>query len=277
VGERDLIVAFATIAGYLASSMNLAQALVLAASAMTAGAINSVAGGGSLISFPAALAAGMNPLVANATNAVALTPGSMASAYGYRREIDSDRAVIRLLLPTAALGGAIGSVLLLLTPQSLFDNLVPFLVLFATLLLLMQNLRRPAPASAEAGGWNLPRNPAVTVVIQLLVGVYGGYFGAGIGIMMLALFARLGGRDIHRMNGVKTVLAAAINAIAAVAFVVAKAIDYQAAGIMAVGAIIGGLAGAAGARRVKPAVVRWGVVAIGLVLFAQLAYRRWFS
>ena len=257
--------------------MNLLQALVLAASAATAGAINSVAGGGSLISFPAALAVGMSPLVANATNAVALTPGSMASAYGYRREIEGDRAVIRLLLPAAALGGAIGSVLLLITPQNVFEAIVPLLVLFATLLLLMQNLRRPAVAKDPAGGWDLPRNPAVTMVIQLLVGVYGGYFGAGIGIMMLALFSRLGGRDIHRMNGVKTVLAAAINAIAAIAFVVAKAIDYQAAGIMAVGAIAGGLAGAAGARRVKPVVVRWGVVGIGLVLFAQLAYKRWLS
>jgi hypothetical protein len=257
--------------------MNLLQALVLAASAATAGAINSVAGGGSLISFPAALAVGMSPLVANATNAVALTPGSMASAYGYRREIESDLPVIRLLLPAAALGGAVGSVLLLITPQQVFDALVPLLVLFATLLLLMQNLRRPAAPKADAGGWDLPRNPAVTVIIQFLVGVYGGYFGAGIGIMMLALFTRLGGRDIHRMNGVKTVLAAAINAIAAIAFVVAKAIDYQAAAIMAVGAIAGGLAGAAGARRVKPAVVRWGVVGIGLVLFAQLAYKRWLS
>ena len=257
--------------------MNLLQAIVLAASAATAGAINSVAGGGSLISFPAALAVGMSPLVANATNAVALTPGSMASAFGYRREIESDLPVIRLLLPAAAVGGAVGSVLLLITPQQVFDALVPLLVLFATLLLLMQNLRRPAAPKVDVGGWDLPRNPAVTMIIQFLVGVYGGYFGAGIGIMMLALFTRLGGRDIHRMNGVKTVLAAAINAIAAIAFVVAKAIDYQAAAIMAVGAIAGGLTGAAGARRVKPVVVRWGVVTIGLVLFAQLAYKRWLS
>ncbi len=256
--------------------MNLAQIALLAASSTAAGAINSVAGGGTLLSFPAAIAVGMSPLMANATNAVALTPGSLASAYGYRREIDRDRAVIRLLLPAAALGGALGSVLLLVTPQRLFDAIVPLLVLFATLLLLIQNLRRPtAKTSVEA--WELPRNPVVSVILQLLVGVYGGYFGAGLGIMMLALFVRLGGRDIHRMNGVKTVLAAAINAIAAIAFMVAKAVDYQAAAIMAAFAIIGGLAGAAGARRVKPAVVRWGVVAIGLVLFAQLAYRRWFS
>jgi hypothetical protein len=255
--------------------MNLSEAALLAAASVVAGAINSVAGGGSLVSFPAALAVGMSPLMANATNAVALMPGSVASAYGYRREIEGDRAVIRLLLPAAALGGAIGSVLLLKTPQTLFNNLVPFLVLFATLLLLVQNLRRPAAPAALDAPWELPKNPAVAVILQLLVGVYGGYFGAGIGIMMLALFAHLGARNIHRMNGVKTVLAAATNAVAAVAFVVARAIDYRAAAIMAAGAIAGGLLGAAGARRIKPAVVRWGVVTIGLVLFAQLAYKRW--
>jgi hypothetical protein len=257
--------------------MNLSEAALLAAASVVAGAINSVAGGGSLVSFPAALAVGMSPLMANATNAVALMPGSVASAYGYRREIEGDRAVIRLLLPAAALGGAIGSVLLLKTPQTLFNNLVPFLVLFATLLLLVQNLRRPAAPAALDAPWELPKNPAVAVILQLLVGVYGGYFGAGIGIMMLALFAHLGARNIHRMNGVKTVLAAATNAVAAVAFVVARAIDYRAAAIMAAGAIAGGLLGAAGARRIKPAVVRWGVVTIGLVLFAQLAYKRWGS
>ena len=255
--------------------MNLTQAALLAAASVVAGAINSVAGGGSLVSFPAALAVGMSPLMANATNAVALMPGSVASAYGYRREIQGDRAVIRLLLPAAALGGAIGSVLLLITPQSLFDNLVPFLVLFATLLLLVQNFRRPAASGPVDATWDLPKNPALAVILQLLVGVYGGYFGAGIGIMMLALFAHLGARNIHRMNGVKTVLAASTNAVAAVAFVVARAIDYRAAAIMAVGAIFGGLVGAAGARRVKPSIIRWGVVAIGLVLFAQLACKRW--
>ena len=255
--------------------MNPTQAALLAAASVVAGAINSVAGGGSLVSFPAALAVGMSPLMANATNAVALMPGSVASAYGYRREIAGDRAVIRLLLPAAALGGALGSMLLLVTPQSLFDNLVPFLVLFATLLLLAQNFRRPAPGAPADEAWNLPKNPAIAVILQLLVGVYGGYFGAGIGIMMLALFAHLGARNIHRMNGVKTVLAATTNAVAAVAFMVARAIDYRAAAIMATGAILGGLLGAAGARRIKPAVVRWGVVTIGLVLFAQLAYKRW--
>ena len=166
------------------------------------------------------------------------------------------------------------SILLLYTPQAVFDTIVPLLVLFATALLVRQNLR-PRVADAGDGRWVLPRSTAFAVVLQFLVGVYGGYFGAGMGIMMLAILDRLGGTDIHGMNGVKSVLAAAINAIATVAFVVAHAVDYRAASIMAVGAVVGGLAGAAWARRLKPVYVRWGVVAIGLALSAVLAWRRW--
>jgi uncharacterized protein len=250
----------------------------LAGAAVAAGAVNAVAGGGSLLSFPAALAFGLPPLVANATNAVALSPGSIASAFGYRRELSRDRAALRVLLPPAFAGGLVGSVLLLVTPPIVFDTIVPLLVLFATALLLYQNLRgRPGPprASSEAAGWVLPRSTGVAVVLQFLVGVYGGYFGAGMGIMMLAILDRLGGADIHGMNGVKSVLAAGINAVATVAFVIAHTVDYRAAAVMAPGAILGGVAGAAAARRVKPVYVRWGVVAIGVGLSVALARRRW--
>jgi uncharacterized protein len=258
--------------------MNLSQAALLAAASFAAGAINSVAGGGTLVSFPAAIAVGLSPLSANATNAVALTPGQIAAAFAYRRELGRDRAVVRLFLPAAAIGGVIGSLLLLFTPQKIFAAIVPLLVLFATALLVAQNLRKPSPvaigAEAEAG-WALPKNPAIAVLAQLLVGVYGGYFGAGMGIMMLAIYARLGAADIHRMNGVKAVIGAVINAIASAAFVVAGIIDYRAAAVMAVGAIVGGFAGAAASRRVKPSIVRWGVVAVGIVLSIELAYKQW--
>ena len=248
----------------------------LAVCSAAAGVVNAIAGGGSLISFPAAVAFGLSPLVANATNAVALTPGSIASAFAYRRELSRDRAALRVLLPPAFLGGLVGSILLLVTPQAVFDTIVPFLVLFATGLLLRQNLRRrPAAEAGPGGGWVLPSNTGVAVALQFFVGVYGGYFGAGMGIMMLAILERLGGVDIHGMNGIKSVLAAAINAIAAVAFVIAHAVDYRVALIMAVGAVLGGALGASGARRVKPVYVRWGVVAIGFGLSAVLAWRRW--
>ncbi len=233
---------------------------LLAVSSAAAGVVNAVAGGGSLITFPAALAFGLSPLVANATNAVALTPGSIASAFAYRRELSRDRAALRVLLPPAFLGGLVGSILLLVTPQVVFDTIVPLLVLFATGLLLRQNLRvRPAAGASPDGRWVLPRNTGVAVALQFFVGVYGGYFGAGMGIMMLAILDRLGGVDIHGMNGIKSVLAAAINAIAAVAFVVAHAVDYRAALIMAGGAILGGSLGASAARRVKPVYVRCAV------------------
>lgn len=259
-----------------APGMTPTAVALLALSSAAAGVVNSVAGGGSLISFPAAVAFGLPPLAANATNAVALTPGSIASAFAYRRELSRDRAALRVLLPPAFAGGLLGSLLLLLTPQSVFDTIVPLLVLFATGLLLWQNLRRRPDADAAAGGrWVLPTSTGVAVVLQFLVGVYGGYFGAGMGIMMLAILDRLGGVDIHGMNGIKSVLGAAINAIAAVAFVIARAVDYRAALIMAVGAVLGGLVGAAVARKVKPVYVRWGVVAIGLWLTAMLAWRRW--
>jgi uncharacterized membrane protein YfcA len=256
--------------------MTSSAVAMLALCSICAGVVNAVAGGGSLISFPAALAFGLPPLAANATNAVALTPGSVASAFAYRRELQRDAAALRVLLPPAFAGGLVGSILLLVTPQAVFDTIVPFLVLFATGLLLAQNLRTgEAGARGEGGRWILPSSTAFAVVLQFAVGVYGGYFGAGMGIMMLAILGRLGGTDIHGMNGVKSVLAAAINAVAAVAFVMARAVDYRAGAIMAAGAILGGALGAAGARRVRPVYVRWSVVAIGLALSLALAWRRW--
>jgi uncharacterized membrane protein YfcA len=235
-----------------------------------------VAGGGSLLSFPAAMAFGLSPVAANATNSVALAPGSIASAFAYRRELSRDRPVLGVLILPAVVGGLLGSLLFLYTPQAVFDTVVPFLVLFATCLLLYQNLRpRPPGASSPDGAWVLPQGTRLAAVLQFLVGLYGGYFGAGMGIMMLAILDRLGGADIHRMNGVKSVLAAAINAMAAAAFVAAGTVDFHAALIMATGAILGGTIGASVARKVKPVYVRWGVVAIGLGLSAALGWKRW--
>lgn len=251
----------------------LAHGAALALAAALAGAVNSVAGGGSLLSFPAAVAFGLPPLVANATNAVALMPGAVASALGYRREIARDRKPLFVLLPPAFAGGLLGSILLLVTPDKVFNTIVPLLVLFATALLFRQNLAKKREMD-PSGDWVFPQSTRSAVALQFFVGVYGGYFGAGMGIMMLAILSKLGGHDIHRMNGVKSVLGAAINAIAAVMFIVAKAVDYRAAIIMAFGAILGGFAGSAIARKVKPALVRWVVVAIGFALTAVLVYKR---
>lgn len=255
--------------------MTVTEAAGLAVAAAAAGIINSVAGGGTIVSFPVAVALGLPPITANATNAVALTPGSIASAFAYRRELHQDRDVLRLFLPPAAVGAVLGALLLLLTPQKVFDAIIPVLVFFTSLLLLVQNLRRPAHPPAATAEWRVPQRPIFAVLLQLAIGVYGGYFGGGMGIMMLALLGRMGGTDIHRMNGVKSVLGAAINGVAAIAFLVAGTVDGVAAVIMSAGAILGGFAGAAVARKVRPLVVRWLVVVIGFALTVALAYRRW--
>ncbi len=255
-------------------ALTISEAAILAAVAALAGAINSVAGGGTIVSFPVAVALGLPPITANATNAVALTPGSIASAFAYRRELGKDRAILGLFLPPAVLGGVAGAVLLLLTPQKIFDAIVPLLVLFATLLLLVQNLRKAPPPSEDAA-WRVPQSRFTATLLQLSIGLYGGYFGGGMGIMMLALYSRMGGSDIHRMNGIKSLVGAAINGVASIAFVVAGAVDWRAGVVMAAGAVLGGFVGAAGARRVKPAIVRWLVVAIGFALAVVLGYRRW--
>ncbi|AUX21306.1 membrane protein [Sorangium cellulosum] len=257
--------------------MDLTGAALLAGAAAVAGVINAVAGGGTLVSFPAAIAAGLPPLAANATNAVALTPASLASAWAYRRELARDHRVLRVLLLPSLLGGLAGSALLLVTPQRVFDAAVPALVLVATLLLFWQNLRPPRPSAGASASddFALPSRPGVVFLLQLLVSIYGGYFGAGIGIMMLALLSSFaGGADIHRLNAIKTVLAGLINGVAAVAFLFAGAVDPVATPIMMGAAMLGSFAGAVVARRIEPRKVRWFVVALGLVLTAKLAWDR---
>ncbi|WP_437691583.1 sulfite exporter TauE/SafE family protein [Sorangium sp. So ce176] len=269
----------------MSRAVDLTSAALLAGGAAVAGVINAVAGGGTLVSFPAAIAAGLAPLAANATNAVALTPASLASAWAYRRELSRDYRVLRVLLLPSLLGGMVGSALLLVTPQRVFDAAVPGLVLLATLLLFWQNLRPAKPsARADAGvvadagvmeEFALPSRPWLVFLLQFLVSVYGGYFGAGIGIMMLALLSSFAGNvDIHRMNAIKTVLASLINGVAAIAFVFAGAVDGVATAIMMAAAVVGSFAGAVVARRIAPKKVRWFVVVLGLVLTAKLAWDR---
>jgi len=241
---------------------------VLLLASLGAGAINSVAGGGSLLSFPAAMAAGMPALVANATNSAALTPASLASAWAYRRELAQEMGSVKLLLLPSMLGGLLGAALLLATPQRLFDALVPALLLLATGLLLLQNLRKP---SDSAG----PPHPWALVAAQFAVSVYGGYFGAGMGIVMLALFERLGGPDLHRKNALKTVLGVAINGVASLWLLRAGVIWPGPVLVMVGAAALGGWLGATAARRADPRKVRWVVVAIGATLTVIQAYKSW--
>jgi uncharacterized protein len=244
---------------------------ILLVAAMLAGAINSVAGGGTLLSFPVLVWLGRDPILANATNAVAMWPGSLAGAYGFRRELRTTTRWLLLLIFPSLLGGALGAWLLLRTPTSTFERLVPFLILGATLLLAAQE-----PISRRLGGVaHAHENPtrgwvAFVFVFQFLVSLYGGYFGAGMGILMLAALGLIGLTDIHQMNGLKNVLAVAINGIAAVYFALSGAVIWRDALILTIGTVAGGFLGAGIARRLGRKFVRGFVVFIGIVMTVAL-------
>jgi uncharacterized membrane protein YfcA len=249
----------------------LREVLLLTVAAV-AGVINSVAGGGTLISFPTLIWLGVPSIPANATNAVALWPGSLGSVWGYRREMRGlDTRVWALVVPSV-IGGLTGAVLLYQTPSDVFDRLVPVLILFATILFMVQErLQRRfnlAPYHEARSHWL-----SWVMFFQLLVGIYGGYFGAGIGILMLAALSVMGHTDIHQMNGIKNVLAVAVNAVASAYFVVSGLVVWSDALVMAVGAVLGGIGGAGIARRIGRTAVRRMVVVIGFAMAVSLMLR----
>jgi uncharacterized membrane protein YfcA len=247
--------------------------IVVFAAAFIAGAINSVAGGGTLLSFPALIWIGLPSVTANATSTVAIWPGSFGGMVGYREDMRALPARSYLLIIPSALGGIIGAVLLALTPTEVFDRLVPLLILFATVLFMLQEpvqrmIRTTGKADEGSRGWL-----AGALVFQFFVALYGGYFGAGMGILMLAAFGILGYTDIHQMNGLKTLLAVFINGVAAVYFIWKGMVVWPEAIIMMVASIIGGIWGAALARRIGQKGVRRIVVFIGMGMAAYLLVR----
>ncbi|HTC94505.1 MAG TPA: sulfite exporter TauE/SafE family protein [Terriglobales bacterium] len=246
--------------------MHLSHAALLFVAAVVAGGLNSVAGGGGFIAFPTLIFTGMLPINANATNTVALWPGTVASVGAYRRELEG-REKWKMLMPlfiVTILGSLVGARLLLKTSQSTFMRVVPWLLLGATLTFAVGGpvsnwIRRRAERHAHA---SLAALFAVTL-LQLAVAVYIGYFGAGAGILMLALLAVMGMENIHTMNAFKTLLASLANAIAIVTFVLAGAVVWPQAILMTVGAALGGYGGAWYAQKLDQKVVRYLVIAIG--------------
>jgi uncharacterized membrane protein YfcA len=236
------------------------EALAIFAAGFVAGIVNSIAGGGTLVSFPVLVALGREPLIANATNAVALFPGSLASAYGFRGYLSRERKIARLLIPVFA-GSVVGAVLLLRTSAKTFAVVIPYLIVTATLLFALPERWTKAPAGPES-----PRRRWIARVMLVAIGVYGGYFGAGIGIMLLATLGILGIADLHERNGTKNILAAGANGMAAVLFVARGAVLWPDALVMMMGAIAGGFAGAHLAQRLGRPLVRAAIIAIGLVL-----------
>lgn len=263
--------------------------LILFAASVAAGAINAVAGGGTLLTFPALLAAGALSKIANATSTTALWPGQASSLWGLRREVREALrgrgAGVAQLLLIGVLGGGIGTWLFLHTTEKAFSRIVPFLILLSVVLFLVQeplsryraerkkNNRNVLPDAPPAPNHKPEDSLTLTIPVAaflLGIAVYGGYFGAGIGILTLAALGMVGMRDIHRMNGVKAVFTLGVNGVAAVGFTASSLVDWRVAGIMAAGSLFGGYAGADIARRLGQKTVRAVVVVTGVTLAAKL-------
>lgn len=221
--------------------------------------MNSVAGGGSFLSFPALLFAGVAPISANATNNAAMWVGTIGSARGYREEVAEHRGLLLPLVVTSVAGSLIGAVGLLLTPTALFVRLIPWLLLFATCVFAASPwLTRRSTGAPRHAPWQL--------VVQFFVAIYGGYFGAGMGILMLAVLAFSGLPSFNAQNAIKNVLSVSINGVALIPFVIARVVDWRFALPMAAIALLGGYLGARFFRRVPQPVSRAIVIAIGATM-----------
>lgn len=246
--------------------------MLLAVGALAAGAVNAVAGGGSLISFPALLAVGYPALTANITNTVALCPGYLGGTVGYRRELTGQRNRALALSVTSVVGALAGSALLLVSSPALFERIVPYLILLGCALLAAQEplgrvvRRRVGHVDADARGarW------APLLAMQFVAAVYGAYFGAGLGIMMLAILGIFVADTLQRLNALKGLLSLVINVVGAVYFALLADVVWVAVAIMAVASLVGGRVGVALARRLDDRALRWLVVAFGIAVALRL-------
>jgi uncharacterized membrane protein YfcA len=248
---------------------------LLFAISFIAGAINSVAGGGTLLTFPSLLAAGISPVIANATSTISLVPGSVAGAFSFRKELPSVPSMLKLFALPAILGGFIGAKLMLVSGDELLSRLIPWLILGAAILFLVQEpLSRRLNLLADPDDDSRFKKIGVAIFV-LIVSIYGGYFGAGMGILTLAALGFLGLTNIHQMNGVKNILAATINLVATITFICDGKVDWIIALMMAAGATLGGLSGGGVALKIGPKRVRQVIVCIGFGIAAIMFWRQW--
>jgi uncharacterized membrane protein YfcA len=240
--------------------------------AFGAGFVNAVAGGGTLLTFPALLYSGMTSIAANATSTAAIWPGSLTSSWAYRRQLMENRRRVWTLSVPSLLGGLGGAILLLKTPETVFRFIVPFLILLACgLLVLNEPIGRWMSKRADA---HPKKHAAALWLSQLAIGVYGGYFGAGIGILMLAAMAIFLPEDLQAANGIKNFLAVLINGIAALYFVAQGMAVLHIALLMALAAIAGGFVGAKTAQRMSPRILRGAVVVFGVIVAVHLMVKK---
>lgn len=259
--------------------MTMWQALLIVLGGFAAGAVNAMAGGGTFFSFPALLAVGVPPVVANASNSVALWPGSLASAWAYRTELARFKSYLLPMGLASLAGGVAGGLLLLAAGDARFSALIPWLLAFATLLFAFSpqisaqvqawRTRRAAPGASPSdtpqSGW----------VVQLLVSVYGGFFGAGMGILMMASMAIAGHKDVQEINALKNLLSSIVYSVTVVTFVAAGAVSWQHTLVMLAAASLGGYWGARVARSLQGPWLRCTVIGVGVALTLYYFYRQW--
>ncbi|WP_020386276.1 sulfite exporter TauE/SafE family protein [Kribbella catacumbae] len=244
------------------------EALFVLVAGMGAGTINAVVGSGTLLTFPALLAVGIPPVLANVSNSVGLAPGTAAGAIGYRRELEGQRGRMFRLIPASLIGGIAGAVLLLTLPGSAFKAVVPGLILLGCVLVALQpwlSKRINRPNHVHRGAWWVI--PAV-----FLTGVYGGYFGAAQGVLLMAILGIGMDTNLQRMNGLKNVLATVVNGVAAILFIIVADVDWLAAALIAVGSTIGGFVGARYGRKLPPTGLRALIVVIGIVAIVTMVF-----
>ena len=244
---------------------NLGHLALLLAAAFTAGALNAVAGGGSFLTLPALVFTGVPPVIANATGTVALLPGYMAGAWGFKDDMQSPPGLsMKQVVALSLIGGSAGAALLLFTPDATFRKVVPWLLLAATAMFAFGPQLRAWAAGKNA----VHATPSATKAAagMLIVAIYGGYFNGGLGILLLALFGLLGQTSLNAMNGMKNLVSALLTAIAVAIYAVGGIVEWKLALVMMAAATLGGYLGARVARKIAPHVLRWGIVATGLVM-----------
>lgn len=241
--------------------MEIYEVVLLITASFFAGIINSIAGGGSFLTFPALVFAGVPTIAANATSAVAVFPGYLSGALGFAKELKAfPKSKFLLLIFLSISGGVLGSILLLITPEVVFSFIIPWLLGFATLLFAFGNyVSKLAEKTSDTNGFK-------SNIATLLVCIYGGYFNGGLGIVLLALFSTLGMRDIHLMNGLKNIMSFALSAASVVTFAIAGIVFWQQAIIMMIAATIGGYFGVVVARKLSKNTIRMIIVIIGLIM-----------
>ncbi|MFI0724561.1 sulfite exporter TauE/SafE family protein [Streptomyces sp. NPDC021224] len=252
--------------------MSPLEALAVLAAGIGAGTINTIVGSGTLLTFPVLVAVGLSPVTANVSNALGLVPGSITGAIGYRRELAGQRERLIRLGLVALLGGATGAVLLVTLPSKAFHAIVPVLIAAALVLVVLQpRLSRAVQARRERQGTTAPAHGGLLLALGMFVAsAYGGYFGAAQGVIYLSLMGLMLDETLQRINGLKNVLAAMVNGVAALLFIFVAHMDWAAVGLVAVGATIGGLIGARVGRRLPPAALRGLIVVVGVVAIVQL-------